>query len=99
MLQHYFTTAGIDDLDQVMKAVHDVNPWFNLGLALGLRQPRLQSIRSQHQTRDHKREMLTSWLNQDDSCRPSWKDLVEALRSRNVECHPVANEIEQAHKA
>ena len=80
-----------------MVAVHNVNEWFNLGLALGLQQPTLHRIRDQHQPKDHKREMLTKWLNQVDGCRPSWKALVEALRSCNVKSYAVADEIEQAH--
>ena len=79
-----------------MKAVHRVNDWFNLGLALGLKQPTLQGISNEHQPSNHKREMLTKWLNLVDGCRPSWEALVEALRSPNVQCYPVANEIEKA---
>ena len=94
----YLTTAVINDLSKVMKAVHGVNKWFNLGLELGLLQPTLQSIRDQHQPSDHKREMLTKWLNQVDGCRPSWKVLVEALRSSTVQANAIANTIEQDHR-
>ena len=78
-----------------MKAVRDVNNSFDLGLALGLKQPTLQGISNQHQPQDHKREMLTKWLGQVDGCRPSWEALVEALRLSTVEGYPVANEIEK----
>ena len=39
----YYTT-DIDDLQGVYEAVVNVNQWFNLGLALGLKQPTLQSV-------------------------------------------------------
>ena len=80
-----------------MKAVHCVNEWFDLGLALGLLQPTLQGIKVRYQPSEHKREMLTKWLNQVDGCRPSWEALVKALKSPNVQCYPVANKIEEAH--
>ena len=79
-----------------MKALRNVNNWFNLGLALGLQQPTLQGIKEQYKPKYHKREMLTKWLNQVDGCRPSWEALVKALRLPTVECYPVANEIEEA---
>ena len=83
----------------MVKAVHDVNKWFNLGLELGLRQPTLLNIVDQHKPPDHKREMLTRWLNQVDGCRPSWKALVEALKSSEVQANAIASKIEKAHKA
>ena len=79
-----------------MKALRNVNNWFDLGLALGLKQPTLQGIKDQHKPKDHKREMLTKWLNQVDGCRPSWEALVEALGSSTVECYPEATEIKEA---
>ena len=82
-----------------MVAVHDVNKWFDIGLALGLRQPTLQSIEQQYKPQDYKREMLTKWLNQVDGCRPNRKALVDALRSPNVQDNSVANDIELAHEA
>ena len=99
MIFFCFTTAEIGALQKVMVAVRDVNDWYNLGLALELQQPTLQGIRNQHQPSDHKREMLVKWLNQVDGCRPSWKGLVEALRSPTVQCFAVANDIEYAHNA
>ena len=90
-------TTGTDDLLSVSLAVASVNQWFDLGLVLGLKQPTLQSIKDQHQPSDHKREMLTKWLNQVDECRPSWNTLVVALRSPLVHSYTVANEIEQSH--
>ena len=77
-------------MHEVLVAVVKVSRWFELGLALGLRQPTLEGI-------NHKREMLTKWLNLVDGCRPSWNSLVEALRSPIVEGYVIANEIEQKH--
>ena len=75
-----------------MVALSDVNEWLKLGLALGLRQPTLESI-----TSNHKIEMLTMWLNQVDGCRPSWSALVEALRSPTVQKPTVADAIVRSH--
>ena len=97
MYVYYNFTTGIDDLFLVLEAVASVIRWFDLGLALGLKQPTLQIIRDQHQPSDHKREMLTKWLHQVDGCRPTWNALVIALRSRIVQCYTVAEEIEQSH--
>ena len=94
---HYI--AGIDELVKVMEAVHDVSQWFDLGLALGLKQPTLQCIIDQCKPSDHKREMLTKWLNHTDGCHPSWEALLKALRSPIVQSNDVASKIEQDHKS
>ena len=90
---HYFFAVDIDKLHDVLTSISDVvNQWFELGLALGLRQPTLESI-----TSDHKREMLTKWLNRVDGCCPSWNALVKALRSPTVQKPIVADAIVRSH--
>ena len=88
-------TPGINDLQSVLADLVDVNKWFELGLALGLKQPTLDAITLNHKPADYKREMLTKWLNQVNGCKPTWKALVKALRSPIVQCYNTANEIEQ----
>ena len=91
--------AEIGALNDVMEAVCNVVIWFNLGLALGLKQPTLKAIEYQNKPEDCKREMLTKWLHRFDTCRPSWKALVEALRSPNVKSYDAADGIEEKFKA
>ena len=79
-----------------MDAVVHVNEWFNLGLALGIKQPILDRIRIQHLPSDCKREMLTKWLQRFGKY-PSWNGLVRALRTPSVECYDIANNIELNH--
>ena len=57
--------------------------WYNLGLKLKVRTGRLNCIRTEFNTpEDQLREMLNAWLTTGDN--PSWKALVDALRSRMV---------------
>ena len=53
--------------------------WYHLGLQLKMRVDILDSIRS---NRDQLLEMLKTWLTTADN--PSWKTLIDALRSRSV---------------
>ena len=73
-------------------ALAKVNKWYELGLALGLEQPTLESIKS-----NHKSQMLTKWLNRVDGCRPSWNALVIALSSPTVQENAAANQIEMSY--
>ena len=55
--------------------------WYNLGLKLKVRNGRLNSIRAEFSIpEDQLREMLNAWLTTGDN--PSWKTLIDALRSR-----------------
>ena len=93
MVALFLLTTGINGLQDVLVAVADVNQWLELGLALGLKQPTLVGI-----TSNHKIEMLTKWLGQVDGCQPSWNALVEALKSRIVQCYTIADEIKHSHQ-
>ena len=53
--------------------------WYHLGLQLKVRVDILDRIRS---NRDQLLEMLKTWLTTADN--PSWKTLIDALRSRSV---------------
>ena len=70
----------MDDLDLLLEELLDVQTkWYHLGLQLKMRVDILDSIRS---NRDQLLEMLKTWLTTADN--PSWKTLIDALRSRSV---------------
>ena len=73
-----------DDLGCVLEGVLDTAAqWYNLGLKLKVRTGKLNSIRTEFNTpEDQLREMLNAWLTTGDN--PSWKTLIDALRSRTV---------------
>ena len=76
--------TGIDDLFRVQAFVKHVN-WKDLGLALGLLYPTLQTIEIEQRGRKNKcmREMLAAWLQQQYNVSqhgiPSWSVLQTAL--------------------
>ena len=79
--------TGIADLFRVQTFVKHVVNWKNLGLALGLLYPTLQTIKiEQHERKnDCMREMLAAWLQQQDNVSlhgiPSWSVLQAALKN------------------
>ena len=70
-----------DDLGCVLEGVLDAAAqWYNLGLKLKVRTTTLDSIQEDFTATQHRlREMLKAWLNTGDN--PSWKTLIDALRS------------------
>ena len=89
--------AGIDDLFPVLKAIVDVSDkWLMLGLALGLKQPTLDRIKTDNGNSDlRKYEMMKEWLNGTDGCKPSWAELVKALREELVAHRAIADTIQK----
>ena len=72
--------------------------WFNLGLVLGLKDSTLSGIETDKQPVDErKREMVRSWLQQKDGCKPSLQALVEALKDDLVKRCDVAEQIKQKY--
>ena len=88
--------AGIDDLFPVLKAIVDVSEkWLMLGLALGLKQPTLDRIKTDNGNSDSRKyEMMKEWLKGTDGCKPSWAELVNALREEIVGHSAIADKIE-----
>ena len=88
-------TLTPDDLGQVLEAVMDVAAqWYPLGLQLKVKTGTLDSIRTQFQNpRDQLLEMLKTWLTTSDS--PSWRTLIDALRSQSVGAGQLAGELEK----
>ena len=67
--------------------------WYDLGLQLKVRTGTLDGIRAEFNAPKHQlREMLKAWLNTGDN--PSWKTLIDALRSRMVGASQLAAALE-----
>ena len=84
----------LDDLGCVLEEVLDVaTQWYNLGLKLKVRTGRLNCIRAEFNTpEDQLREMLSAWLTAGDN--PSWKTVIDALRSKMVGASQLAATLE-----
>ena len=83
-----------DDLGCVLREVLDVSAdWYDLGLELKVRVGTLDNIRADFTATKHQlREMLKAWLNTGDN--PSWKTLINALRSPVVGASQMAGALE-----
>ena len=83
-----------DDLGCVLEGVLDAAAqWYNLGLKLKVRTTTLDSIQEDFTATQHRlREMLKAWLNTGDN--PSWKTLIDALRSPVVGASQLAAALE-----
>ena len=67
--------------------------WYDLGLRLKVRTGTLDGIRAEFNAPKHQlREMLKAWLNTGDN--PSWKTLIDALRSPLVGASHLATVLE-----
>ena len=84
----------MDDLVCVLEEILDVSAdWYDLGLQLKVSIGTLKSIRAEFYSPKHQlREMLNAWLTTGDN--PSWKILIEALRSRMVGASQLAAVLE-----
>ena len=84
----------LDNIGCVLEEVLDVSAqWYHLGVQLKVRIGTLDGIRTQFQNpKDQLLEMLKTWLNTSNS--PSWKILIEALRSRSVGENQLADVLE-----
>ena len=85
-------SLNIDDLQEVLEALDSASSkWFNIGLALGLKNAFLTGLESQY--RDNEtclRKMLAEVLN---TRHVTWSDLSDALRSPTVKFIPLAEAI------
>ena len=67
--------------------------WYDLGLQLKVGIGTLKSIRTEFSAPKHQlREMLNAWLATGDN--PSWKALIDALRSKMVGASQLASALE-----
>ena len=83
-----------DDLGCVLEGVVDAAAqWYNLGLKLKVKTATLDSIQEDFTATQHRlREMLKAWLNTGDN--PSWKTLIDALKSPLVGASQLAAVLE-----
>ena len=73
-------------LQFLSKEHYDATTWHNLGLQLGLYEPRLKTIKKDvNDTEECLRECLSAWLNQVDGVKekgsPNWLSLAQALEA------------------
>ena len=86
---------SVDDLCAVQKELYDARPhWYNLGLELGLKPGALDAIKSRCSGDECFRETLKEYLK---TTTPSWRALVEALRSPTVGQPKLAETVEQKY--
>ena len=93
--------SDTDSIRDVLRELCEItDDWFNLGLALNLKDATLSSIETDKETVDEcKRKMVRSWLQQKDDCKPaSWQALVEALEDPLVKRRDVATQIKKKYK-
>ena len=85
----------MNDLVVVQEELYNVRPhWYNLGLKLGLKPGALDAIKTQCSGDECFRETLKDYLK---TTTPSWRALVEALRSPTVGQLQLAEEVEQKY--
>ena len=90
--------AGVEDLADVTSYLHslDKTTVFNLGLVLGLDYNRLKAMMD---SLSFLQDVLAGWLQQIDQVLstglPTWKRLVEALKSSRVGQAGLASKIER----
>ena len=91
------TNLTVDDLGQVLEEIVDVSAqWYPLGLQLQVRVGTLDRIQTQFpDPRRQLLEMLKTWLTTGDNT--SWRNLIDALRSRSVGESQLASVLERRH--
>ena len=89
---------SVNDLPVVMEELSDIRAnWYNIGLQLRLRVGTLDAIKEQYDDPSHcLRETLKTWLKTCPS-PPTWKNIVEALRSRIIGEVRLAADLEQKY--
>ena len=86
---------NVDDLGTVLQEAYEArNKWYDIGLGLKVSVATLDGIKSQSDDpKDCLRETLKPWLKGTDP-KPTWRALVEALKSCIVEEHQLAKRLE-----
>ena len=85
----------MSDLVPVLKAIVEVTDWYSVGLALGLPDHQLDTIRRDgYDETDRKRKMILTWL---DTGVASWSSLVEALKRPLINKRGIAEQICKDH--
>ena len=91
-------TLGPDDVMEVLEAILPAqNKSYNLGLKLKVPRHVLRAIHAKHQSSDvHLRDILEYFVDQIDP-RPTWRVIIDALRSPAVNLPRLASRVEAAH--
>ena len=89
----FITDSNLNDL---LEAILSVTAWKQLGLNLGLEKYKLDNIEiNKHWiVQDCQMEMISLWLDTGDA---SWRALVRALASKQVEKKDLAEKIAAEH--
>ena len=89
---------GVNDLPVVMDELNDIRAnWYNIGLQLRVSIGTLNAIKKDYNsTSDCLRETITTWLKTYPS-PPTWKNIVDALRSNTVGEVRLAADLEQKY--
>ena len=90
---------GVDDLGDVLEETLATSAkWYNIGLRLKVSVAKLDGIESQFSDPGEcLREVLKEWLKGAAGTEPSWRVLVEALRSQTVRETQLADQLEAKH--
>ena len=93
--------AAIDDLLEVTDYLPKDLDVYNLGVALGLKQPHVKKMREEmRDSETFKDDVIAAWLEQKEDqvtkkVKPTWQTLVEALRHRRVNQTGIAEKIKR----
>ena len=90
---------GVDDLGDVLEeTLSSSTKWYKIGLQLKVPVAKLDGIRKEFTDQeDCLCEMLKEWLKGAAGTEPSWRVLVETLRSQTVRETQLADQLEAKH--
>ena len=84
---------SVPELVELVSELQDVIDWRTFGLHLGIRMPKLESIKADYQTLTERRiEMLNEWQK---NVTPTWSAVVQALAA--IEMRQLASDLAQKH--
>ena len=84
---------SVPKLVELVSELQDVIDWRTFGLHLGIRMPKLESIKADYQTLAERRtEMLNEWQK---NVTPTWSAVVQALPA--IEMRQLASDLAQKH--
>ena len=90
-------------MKEVLLVTRNINQWFSLGVVLGLHYSTLEKIKIEEREKvdDYRRQMLVTWLQQNDDvierALPTWKTLASALS--DIEEQAIADKILKTYVA
>ena len=92
-LLYLLITYSVPELLELVKELQDVDDWMSFGLHLGIRRPKLESIKAVCQTlAECHIQMLDEWQK---NVTPTWSAVVEALAV--IEMRQLASDLAQKH--